>query len=317
MRADRLLTILLLLQTNPRLTAQELAARVEVSERTIYRDMDALSAAGIPVLAERGVGGGWSLLEDYRTNLTGLNLAEVQALFVSGSAQVMADLGLRSAAEGALLKLLAALPGSYRQDAEFMRQRIHIDGAGWKQEAEQVPSLPTIQEALWQERQLRIVYERHDGSVERQVDPYGLVAKGRIWYLIGGVDGEARTYRISRIQAAEILPEPSQRPAGFDLAAFWADSSAEFRAALPRYPVTFRVDPAILNEMRYLGRIEQIHPAGADGWQQVDMMFQIEAEARGYALGFGDRLEVLAPPDLRTAVITLAQAALRLYDCPR
>src|SRR5689334_16595189 len=190
MRADRLLSIMLLLQVHRRITARELARRLEVSERTIHRDMDALGAAGIPIYAERGVGGGWALAEAYQTNLTGLNEAEIQALFLATPPQLLADLGLRQAADAALIKLLAALPAISRRDAEFARQRIHVDGAGWLRAREAVPFLAAIQEALWQDRKLRLTYQRADDTtVERLVDPLGLVAKSSVWYLVAGVDG--------------------------------------------------------------------------------------------------------------------------------
>ncbi len=310
MRADRLLSILLLLQTHARLTGRELATRLEVSERTIHRDMEALSAAGVPVVAERGAGGGWSLLESYRTNLTGLNLAEIQALFIAAPTHLMNDLGLRQASERALIKLLAALPGERsRHDAAFMRQRIHIDGAGWQQEPELVEWLPVIQEALWQERKLLLHYERSDGTTaERLVDPLGLVAKGRIWYLVANVEGQTRTYRVSRIQKAALQDGSVLRPPDFDLAAFWVDSSAQFKANLPRYCATFHVDPDIFHDMRYAGQIENIYSPDADGWIKVDMRFEIELQARAFALGFGGQLEVVAPSELRDRVLTLAQA---------
>ncbi|MCA0456224.1 MAG: YafY family transcriptional regulator [Chloroflexi bacterium] len=316
MRADRLLSILLLLQNHIRLTGRELAHRLEVSERTIHRDMEALSTAGVPVMAERGAGGGWSLLESYRTNLTGLNLSEVQALFVAAPSHLMADLGLRQASETALIKLLASLPGDRsRHDAAFMRERIHIDGAGWQQEPEQVVWLPLVQEALWQERQIKLNYQRNDDSVvERVVDPLGLVAKGRIWYLVAAVEGQTRTYRVSRIQSAELMHDSAFRPANFDLAAFWRESMSDFKANLPRYCTTFYVDPAILPEMRYMGHIEFVHPAGEDGWQAVEMRFDVELQARAFALGFGGQLKVLAPPELRETVLRLAHAALRCHD---
>jgi len=312
MRADRLLSILLLLQTHPRLTGRELAARLEVSERTIHRDMESLSAAGVPVVAERGAGGGWSLLESYRTNLTGLNLAEIQTLFIAAPAHLMSDLGLRQASETALIKLLAALPGERsRRDAAFMRQRIHIDGAGWQQEPELVEWLPVVQEALWQEHKLHITYERGDGTcTERLLDPLGLVAKGRIWYLVANVDEQTRTYRISRIQNAHLSDEPSLRPPDFDLAAFWKESSAQFKANLPRYCTTFRVDPAIVPDMRYAGHIEGLSSSDDDGWITADMRFDVELEARAYALGFGGQLEVLSPLDLRDTVLRLAHEVI-------
>ena len=315
MRADRLLSILLLLQTHSRLTGRELAERLEVSERTIHRDMESLSTAGVPVMAERGAGGGWSLLESYRTNLTGLNLAEIQSLFVAAPTHLMADLGLRQASEAALIKLLAALPGERsRHDAAFMRQRIHIDGAGWQQEPELVEWLPVVQEALWQERKLLMNYQRTDGTcAEREVDPLGLVAKGRIWYLVANVDNQTRTYRISRIQKAQISDQSVQRPPDFDLAAFWRESSAQFKANLPRYCATFRVDPAIVSDMPYAGHIEHISTADDDGWLTVEVRFDVELEARAYALGFGGQLEVLYPVELRDTVLRLAHAVIKRH----
>lgn len=185
MRADRLLSILLLLQVRRQITARELAQRLGVSARTIHRDMEALSGAGVPVLAERGTGGGWHLLEEYRTNLTGLSDAEVQALFLTSPGRLFADLGLARATDGALIKLLAALPTRHRHRAEDVQQRIHIDVAGWRQIEGTVPTLPLVQEAIWGERKLRIVYQRGEGrDVERIVDPLGLVAKGSLWYLV-------------------------------------------------------------------------------------------------------------------------------------
>ncbi len=313
MRADRLLSILLLLQTHQRLTGRELAARLEVSERTIHRDMEALGAAGVPVVAERGAGGGWSLLESYRTNLTGLNISEIQALFVAAPTHLMNDLGLRQASEQALIKLLAALPSDRsRHDAAFMRQRIHIDGAGWQQEPELVEWLPVVQEALWQECKLHICYQRGDEMVaERLVNPLGLVAKGRIWYLVANVDEQTRTYRVSRIQEAHVIDEAAERPLDFDLAGFWKESSAQFKANLPRYCATFRVDPVIISDMRYAGHIEHISQPDENGKITVEVRFDVELEARAYALGFGGQLEVISPPELRQVVLQLAQEVIK------
>ncbi len=181
MRADRLLSIVLLLQVHRHLTARDLAGRLEVSERTIHRDMEALSVAGIPVVAERGTNGGWSLLGEYRTNLTGLNEAEVQSLFVTRPSRLLADLNLEKAAEGKLLKLLAALPSIYRRGAEYARQRIYVDVAGWNRAEETVPLLHVLQDAIWQERKVRMTYGQTECvAVERLADPLGLVAKGSV-----------------------------------------------------------------------------------------------------------------------------------------
>ncbi len=317
MRADRLLSILLLLQVHRRLTARELAQRLEVSERTIHRDMVALSTAGIPVTAERGAGGGWSLLEEYRTNLTGLNEAEIQALFLIKPARLLADLGLQQASEAALIKLLAALPSVSRRDAEYARQRVHVDPSGWNRPEEAVPCLPTLQEAVWQERRLQFTYRRGDGAaVERLVDPLGLVAKGSVWYLVAAVEGEIRSYRVSRVQDARATDQPCVRPQAFDLAAYWEQSSAHFTASLPRYPATVRVAPAILPRLRYAGRYARIEHADAPdaaGWTKLSMRFQTAEEACEYVLSFGPQIEVLEPQALREQVINLAESVVAFY----
>jgi predicted DNA-binding transcriptional regulator YafY len=318
MRADRLLSILLLLQVHRRIKAGDLARRLEVSERTIYRDMEALSMAGVPVIAERGPEGGWSLLEPYETNLTGLNGVEIQSLFLPKPSRILADLGLEQAYDAALTKLLASLPSLQRHDAEFFRQRIYIESSSWRRPDETLDAFPLLQQALWQERRILMDYVRSDGAaVERLVDPLGLVAKGNVWYLIAAVDGELRTYRVSRIQAVEITDVPCTRPADFDLAVYWQKSSAAFVAALPQFPVRCRVDPAAVPRLRTYGwyvRIERIHPPDEDGWVRIDFLFEIEEDARAYILGFGSQIEVLDPPALREAIITLAKETVALYD---
>lgn len=320
MRADRLLSIMLLLQVHQRLTARELAERLEVSERTIHRDMEALSAAGIPVVAERGQGGGWSLLEAYRTNLTGLNLTEVQALFLAQPATLLADLGLDKPAKAALIKLLATLSPLQRRDADFIRQRIHLDATSWHPSREDLSALPALQQALWQECKVRLDYRRSDGvNVERLVDPLGLVAKGSVWYLVAAVEGTVRTYRVSRVQAAALTEEVAERPAGFDLAAYWQQSLVDFVAGLPRYPVIVRVDPAIVPFLEYasrLARIERIGPPEADGWLTVSLQFDVIEEACAYVLGFGPQLEVMEPAELRQMVIRKAGATVAFYTQP-
>ncbi|HJZ46597.1 MAG TPA: YafY family protein [Roseiflexaceae bacterium] len=317
MRADRLLSIMLLLQVHKRVTSRELARRLEVSERTIHRDMDALGAAGIPIYAERGAAGGWALSEAYQTNLTGLNEAEIQALFLTTPPQLLADLGLHQAADAALIKLLAALPAISRRDAEFARQRIHVDGAGWLRAREAVPFLPAIQEALWQDRKLRIAYQRNDDTtVERLVDPLGLVAKGSVWYLVGAVEGAPRTYRVARVRAAEVTDQHCERPADFDLAAHWEQSSIEFRANLPRYPARLRADPAVLPALHAPGRYARVEHVGepdAEGWLHIAMLFEEEHNACEYVLSFGPRLEVLEPQSLRELVRREAAGIVALY----
>ena len=315
MRADRLLSILLLLQVHRRMTTGDLARRLEVSTRTIHRDMEALSGAGVPVVAERGTGGGWHLLEEYRTNLTGLSEGEVQALFLATPTRVFADLGLAKVADAALLKLRAALPP--RHSAVDLRQRLHVDVAGWRQAEGAVPLLPIFQEAVWQERRVRMAYQRNDGSaVDRVVDPLGLVAKGSLWYLVAASDGELRTYRISRVQEATLLDEAVARPAGFDLGEFWARSSSEFLTRLPRYHATIRVAPAALRQLRLAGRyarIEDQGPPDEEGWHTLRMVFEDAQGAREFVLGCGAQAEALAPPALRDEVLQAAEGIIARY----
>ncbi|GLV54492.1 transcriptional regulator [Dictyobacter sp. S3.2.2.5] len=316
MRADRLLSIMLLLQVHRRLTARELAQRLEVSERTIHRDMEALSCAGIPVLAERGTGGGWSLMEEYRTNLTGLNEHEIQTLFLARPSHVLSDLGLHQASEGALIKLLAALPAVRRRDAEYVSQRIHIDTASWHSREEAVPSLPTLQQAIWQERKICFTYLRGETRVERVADPLGLVAKGSTWYLVAAVDGQSRSYRVSRVQSVRIMEEASLRPSDFDLASFWTQSSRNFTSTLRWYQATIRVAPDAVTRIygsSRLFRVEQTEVVDQGGWQIFHLGFDTPDEACAYIISFGDQAEVLEPAELHAEIIQRARCVLEHY----
>ena len=317
MRADRLLSILLLLQGSRQLTASDLAERLEVSERTIHRDMVALGMAGIPVVAERGSGGGWRLLEEYRTNLTGMNAAEIQTLFLAPPSRLMADLGMRQAADAALIKLLAALPAISRQRAEDIRQRIHIDVAGWGQRGEAVPLLPVLQQAIWQQRRLCFTYGYEEtDAAERVGDPLGLVAKGAVWYIIVAIEGQLRTYRVARVRSADLLDETFERPADFDLAAHWQESSRSFAERIPRFPVTLRVASSALASVRAGGRysrVEREEPPDGDGWARVTLLFEDDHSAREFILSYGPQVKVIAPEELRAAVLAAAQATAALY----
>jgi predicted DNA-binding transcriptional regulator YafY len=310
MRADRLLSILLLLQSRRRITARELAQRLEVSQRTILRDMDALSGAGIPVIAGRGKTGGWSLLDDYQTRLTGLNPAEIQSLFLARPARLMADLGLERESEAALLKLQASLPAGAREQAELARRRIFIDPRGWRDPAESIACLPVLLDAVWRGRQLRFLYARDlCEPTGRTGHPLGLVAKGSTWYLVANIEGAPRTYRVSRIREATVLDQPASCPPDFDLAAYWDRSAAEFREKLPRYYAAFLANPSIMRWVRYRGwRLEE---ETAEGDRiRIRLRFDVEEEALQFALGFGGEIEVIDPPELRAKVLSAARAIL-------
>ena len=321
MRADRLLSIMLLLQLYRRLTARELARRLEVSERTIQRDMEALSTAGVPVTALRGTGGGWALVEGYRTNLTGLNGAEVQSLFAGVPGSLLADLKLDRASDAAHVKLLAALPESSRADAEYTRRRVHVDVAGWGSADEALPHLQTIQEAVWLGRKLHFTYGEECGSgAGRAADPLGLVAKGSVWYLVARAGEEVRSYRVSRFASARVGEELCERPEGFDLAAYWSESVARFKSHAPRYDATFRAHRSVLHLLHYAGRFSRVESVGepdAGGWAVVRMRFQFEEDACAFALGFGTKVEAVEPAALREKILRAAREAVAFYEGAR
>jgi serine phosphatase RsbU (regulator of sigma subunit)/biotin operon repressor len=234
MRADRLLSALLLLQAHGRLTGRELARRLEVSERTVHRDMEALSASGVPVYALRGAQGGWQLDEGWRTQVPGLDEVELRALLMAQT-RVIGDAWLSAAAERALGKLMAALPQSLREQATSIRQRLYVDATTWRGTIENLSMLPTVQDAVSRDRKLLIKYWKAGRElVERTVDPLGLVAKGNTWYLFARTTSGFRTYRISRINEATLLDEPSERPPDFDLASYWKNSTAQFHDEVSR-----------------------------------------------------------------------------------
>lgn len=318
MRGDRLVSILLLLQTHGRMTAKELAVKLEVSERTIHRDMEALSGTGIPVVAERGQNGGWSLLEDYRTDLTGLKESEIRALFVSPSLHLLDDLGLTRTTEEARNKLIASLPSIYREEAKDVWNRIHIDTSSWRKQKDKTASLEMIKEAIFQEIKLVITYERADGETDdRVVEPLGLVAKGDLWYLIAAKEnGDIRNYRVSRIHHTETLDESFQRPQGFDLAQYWSSSTQSFIKRLPSFEVKVEVAPQTLSRLTFTGRFARVLNVGerrGTEWIPVTLSFDTEEEAKGYLIGFADQINIVEPAFLKQKVLEMAEATVSFY----
>ena len=207
MRASRLISLLLLLQTRGQMTAAELATELEVSERTVHRDIEALSGAGIPVYAARGRHGGVALVEGYRTRLTGMTAEEAEALFLSGVPGPAAELGLGTVMAAARLKVLAALPPELRSRASRLVERFHLDVTGWFHTGEEAPLLGTLSEAVWEGRAVDVVYDRGDRSVDRRIHPLGLVLKAGIWYVVAETDGQVRTYRVARVRSATVTDE--------------------------------------------------------------------------------------------------------------
>jgi predicted DNA-binding transcriptional regulator YafY len=323
MRADRLLSILLLLQARGKMTARELAEELEVSQRTIYRDINALSIAGVPVYGEAGPEGGYAIVDRYRTQLTGLTEGEVQALFMLSIPGPLADLGVSQELRAALRKLSASLSDSQRQEEEKARQRFYLDSTGWQQSEEHVPHLRTVHQAVWRDRKIQIVYHPpYANRIEREVAPYGLVAKAGIWYLVCAREKALNVHRVSYLLEVRPTEETFVRPAAFDLSTFWEEWCIEYEAYLSDFTATVRVAPTLIPELpRYFGssihtKIAQAGPADEDGWIMCELSFPSFQAARDRILGFGRGIEVLEPHALRRSVLDYAEQILDLYHHP-
>lgn len=317
MRASRLLSILTTLQAKGHVTAQALADECEVSLRTIYRDVDALSAAGIPIYSERGSGGGYRLLHGYRVRLNGLSSTEAETLFLAGLTRQAADLGLGAVTASARAKLLAALPEEMRSGA--MRARFHFDAPAWFAEAESLNQLPAIADAVWNQHPIRIRYQSRKAGSERRVEPLGIVLKGGAWYLVARADNEIRTFRISRIGAVAVLDDRFDYPEGFDLEAYWAESTRRYEAGLHPNRAEIRLSPQGLEMMEaflppYVRTGAVIAGvADAQGWRRVTLSVGSMAHAALELLRFGMEAEVIEPPELRARMAEVIGALGRLY----
>jgi predicted DNA-binding transcriptional regulator YafY len=320
MRASRLLSILMLLQTRGRMTAEALAAEFEVSVRTIYRDIDQLSAADVPVYGDRGPHGGFELLDGYRTKLTGLSPAEAATLFLAGLPGPAAELGLADVLTTAQLKLTAALPEGARATATRVSARFHLDPVGWFHSADDARLLPVIANAVWNETVLAIRYQRHAGPVSRKVQPLGLVLKGGLWYVVARVGEQLRTYRAANIVELTATDEHFERPKDFDLVRFWTTATRAFEVGLYRGKAALRVSPRGMAKLDLLGSAvaqaaaETAGPPAADGWVRVVIPIESVDQAAAELIRLGTDAEVLEPVELRHRIAETAREVSRLYE---
>jgi predicted DNA-binding transcriptional regulator YafY len=318
MRSDRLLSLLLLLQARGRVTAPEVAAELEVSVRTVYRDVEALSAAGVPVWTEQGRGGGIALMPGYRTDMTGLTAAESRALVALTGRAVPEDLGMGSALASAVHKLVAAVPASHRAAAEQARDRVLVDHAGWYRRGTATPHLPAVQEAVWSDRRLRVRYRHGDGEAAGYVlDPYGLVVKAGVWYLVAAHRGRTRLFRVDRLLAAEVVEAAARRPDGLDLAAEWDRLRADVERPRDSIAVRVRARKEIVPMLLRVTRGQRTPDADPDaseadeeGRSTLTLTFRAPGAAVASLLGFGGDVEVLEPAAVRTRLVATARAAL-------
>ncbi|QBD76668.1 WYL domain-containing protein [Ktedonosporobacter rubrisoli] len=309
MRADRLVAIVLHLQTRKKMTAMALARELEVSTRTILRDVEALSIAGVPIYATGGRGGGIALDEHYRVTLSGLKEAEAQAFLLSSNLQLLREIGLGDAAENAFLKVAAAVPTHYHEALSFMRQRIYIDPIWWWHDVEPPPFLRDIQQAVYESRWISAVYEHWNGGcVEQLLEPYSLVAKSSAWYLVARREGALRTYRLSRFHAITLLDTHFIRTADFDLPTYWQQHIQEFSAITSVYSFTLRFHESCLPLVRRLlpGRSTIFGPADGDGCMNAHFNVESIDQAKMLVFGLGGQVEVIEPPELQAAVLHTA-----------
>jgi predicted DNA-binding transcriptional regulator YafY len=317
-RADRLLSLVLLLQARGRTTAQALAAELEVSVRTVYRDLEALVAAGVPVLAESGPGGGCRLMDGYRFPLRGLRPDEAEALLILGVPGVLRELGLDRAVDAAHRQIRVTAGGA---DGAPL---VHLDLPRWFGSQEEVPCLRDLARALRSRQRLAVSYQPRGAEAgaagPRVVEPLGLVNKAGLWYLVAAGSAGLRVFRVARIASARVLAEPFDRPEGFDLAGFWRQWSAGFETSRPRLPVVVRASPLALAAFgEVFGQaagpaLAAALPPDEHGWRVVTLSFEHQRAAVGRLAGFGDQVEVLTPPSVRAALVATARLILRRYD---
>jgi predicted DNA-binding transcriptional regulator YafY len=301
------------------MTAAELARELEVSERTVHRDVEALSASGVPIYADRGAHGGIRLVDGYRTRLTGMTAEEAEALFLAGMPGPAAELGLGTVVAAAQLKVLASLPPELRARASRLVERFHLDAGDWFRASQPVPFLAALSDAVWNATRIAIEYDRGDGPVRRVLEPLGLVLKAGIWYVVAAVEGQVRTYRVSRVVAVEIGGGPFDRPAGFDLAGYWAESAAAYERDVPRIDVDVRVRPDRVDRLRSavgsaaVDSAEHLPEADPDGWLRLRLRLGWPDEVPGLLLRAGRWVEVTAPPEVRARVAATARAIAERY----
>ncbi|MFF5272518.1 helix-turn-helix transcriptional regulator [Streptomyces sp. NPDC000133] len=322
MRAARLIKMVLLLQSRTAMTAAELARELEVSERTITRDAQALSEAGVPVYADRGRAGGYRLVGGYRTRLTGLARNEAEALFLSGLPSALREMGLEDAASAARLKVSAALLPSLRDASDTAAQRFHLDAPGWYQEPVTPELLPAVAEAVWDDRMVKARYRRGGpgSEVERELAPYGLVLKAGVWYVCARAGTDFRVYRMDRFAAVAVTDERFVRDEDFALPAFWDERAAQFARSILRTEVTVRVSeagvsrlPHLVDRSAALDALDAAGPPDVDGWRTVVLPVESLDVAYSQLLSLGPELEVVEPAPLRTRFGAAAERLSDLY----
>ncbi|WP_432535995.1 helix-turn-helix transcriptional regulator [Kineococcus arenarius] len=323
MRSERLVALLFQLQRRRAATVAELARELGVSTRTAHRDVAALRAAGVPIWSEPGRGGGVRLVDGWRSHLDGLTSREAVALLTLSAPRALSALGLDGAVAAAHAKVAATLPQELRERAGALAQRFHLDAPGWFRAEDDTPELAVLARAVWEQRPVRLTYGPAGEGAERTLEPLGLVLKAGVWYLVASSRGRVRTYRVARVGGAELLPGRFERPAGFDLAAWWAVSSAQFERSLGRVAVTARLSPRgvralppVLGEQVAAEALASAGEPDAAGWRTVRFALEEPAVAAGQLLALGADVVVVEPAQVRRELAALARRVLEAHTRP-
>ena len=320
MRASRLLSVMMLLQAHGRISAQALASELEVSVRTVYRDVDHLSSAGVPVTATRGAAGGFELIDGWRTRLTGMTPTEAQAMFLAGAPDAAQQLGFGEAAASAQLKLLAALPQQWQADARRVGSRFHLDTVGWYRRADRAEHLDAVAQAVWTDRRLSVRYESWKGVTDRVIEPLGLVQKAGEWYVVARTKRQLRTFRLTRIQRLAVRAGKFSRPRTFDLAKHWAASIERFEAGLYRGTATLRITTRGMQHLKnFSAAVAEAAKrtqtsVDSDDWRQVTIPIESIDYAAADLLRLGCDVEVLKPVELRRRIADTVRALAQIYQ---
>jgi predicted DNA-binding transcriptional regulator YafY len=321
-QASRLLSILLRLQTQGRLSAATLAQSFDVSVRTIYRDIDQLSAAGVPVYAEKGRHGGFVLRDGYRTRLTGLDRPEAESLFLAGLPDVATQLGLGPALNTTRLKLLASLPDALRYDAEAVAARFLLDPVAWFQGTDEQPLLQTLAAAVWSRRMVRMRYDSWKAVVDRRVAPLGLVLKGGVWYLVAAAQAQPRTYRVGSIQELVVEEEAAVAPPRFDLSRYWRSFTRDYESRMQADEALVRANHQGLRQLARLSHslaqvVTSAKHADSDGWHRLTIPIESVHAAVRVLLPLAPDVQALGPPALLKAMRSSVRELVAIYAAPK
>lgn len=315
MRADRLISILILLQTNKKLTASELSKKLEVSIRTIYRDIDSLSSIGVPIYADKGVNGGIRLLGDYKTSLTGINKKELLSLFIPTSDKILDDLGIENLKYSAMLKILGGSTTNEIQEFENIQNYIYIDMNPWNESNTMVNTdiLSILQNAIWSSNSLRIRYRKPEEIKEVELNPLGLVCKRSIWYLVALNNDIIKTYKVSQIESALPMDSVFTRPSDFNLKDHWRNSTSDFKALIPKHRFTFKINPSILNSIKERPFITICDTIFNESGIYITINFDAIWQGTEFAFSYGKDIEIIEPIEAITEIIKKAQEVIALY----